>query len=440
MPQKGGTLMARIKTGLLIALVIISGYLATLLMSGQPVFGPPGPGDNFWFGPEPALFEASLPGRIYIINAQEEVLLVETFSGMYDDLTTTLALLQYESGGGGDWSLGEYNRAGFPPGVLFRYDYQISREMLASWLKVFFEPNFPFAAIDSIFIPLEAGPVHFINSSTGETWLLSVSLPREVVELAVTNPRDTIGYRWNALGAGENYAAAAGVYEISEPEVIVVPAWDYEEVNYEALVHSFYMVPSLIQEADGTEIYTDGLQALRIYPSGAVEYTFAGYERDVSMPPQKELLEASLRFISVHGGWPGNMLPTELGIRPAQNVRLGFSSYGLGLPVLGDTGLAIEMKGLTVSEYYRNLITIRTDQVGGYAEILPLSQLLSSPSTQVAKFFSETNLEIADLALVYYLSGEQLIPAWRIWSGRQEIFVGAGDGRILSIKEQARGD
>lgn len=431
--------MARFKTGLLIALVIISGYLATLLMSGQPVFGPPGPGGNVWFGPEPALFEASLPGRIYIIDAQEEVLLVETFSGMYDDLTTILALLQYESGGG-EWSPGEYNRAGFPPGILFRYDYQISREMLASWLKMIYETDFPFAAIDSIFIPLEAGPVHFINSSTEETWLLSVSLPREVLELAVTNPRDTFGYKWNALQPGDNFAAAVGVYDIAGPEVMVVPAWGHEEVDYDALVHSFYLTPSLIKEPDGTEIYTDGLQALRIYPSGAVEYTFAGYERDLSMPIQKDLVKASLRFVSAHGGWLGNTLLTELGVHPAQNVRLEFSSYGLGLPVLGDTGVAIEMKGLAVSGYYRNLIAIRPDQIEDYVEILPLAQLLSSPSTQAAKFFSEARLEITDLALVYYLSGEQLIPAWRVWSKRQAIFVGAADGRILNIKEQTRGE
>ena len=197
---------------------------------------------------------------------------------------------------------GRIQQGGFP-GILFRYDYQISREMLASWLKMIYEPYFPFAAIDSIFIPLEAVPVHFINSSTEEKWLMSVSLPREVLELAVTNPRDTFGYKWNALQPGDNFAAAVGVYDIAGPEVMVVPAWGHEEVDYDALVHSFYLTPSLIKEPDGTEIYTDGLQALRIYPSGAVEYTFAGYERDLSMPIQKDLVKASLRFVSAHGGW-----------------------------------------------------------------------------------------------------------------------------------------
>lgn len=431
--------MARFKTGALIILVILSSCLAVLLMMGQPVPGPPAPGEDIWFGPEPNLLEVSLPSRIYIVYSQDEALQVETYSRMYDDLTVTLAQIQYTSGTGGtEWTSGEYTKVIFPPGVLFRYDYQISREMLACWLKMFFETDFPFASIDSIFVPLEPGPVQFINSSTKEVWRLQVSLPWDVLELAITNPRDTLGYNFKAMIPGENFVVGHGVFEIEETEVMVVPAWYGEEVNFHALINSFYLASSLIQEPDGTEIYTDGQQALRIYPSGAVEYTIVGTSGESSLPIQKELMETSLRFISNHGGWPGSILPTELGVRSGQNIYLEFSSIGLGLPVVGDNiGLAVEMNGLAVSGYYRNLIKVRPDKVADYVEILPLSWHLAGPTTQVAKYFSEVDSEITDLALVYYWHQDRLVPTWRTWVDRQIIYVNAVDGRILNIREQA---
>lgn len=429
--------MAKFKTGLLLVLVAISIYQAAVLMSRHPAPVSPDPGSNAWFGPAPDLFEASLPARIYVIDSDGEIRLVETFSSMYDDLTATLAQIHYEPGAGGtEWALGDYIGEGFPPGILFRYDYLISREMLASWLMMFYESDFPFAGIDSIFVPLESGSIQFINSSTQEAWHLPVLPPQTVMELAVESPRNTIFDRWNALEEGVNYTVGAGVYEIDEPKLIAVPAWDREEVSIDALVHSFYLTPSVIQESDGTNIFTDGLQALRIYPSGAIEYTYTGTQRDISMPIQKELVEASLRFISVHGGWPRNMLPTELGVVPARNVRLEFSSFGMGLPVIGEASLVIEMDGLAVSGYQRNLIRVRADEIVNFVEILPLSRHLSNPSTQIAKFISETTLRVSDLALVYYMQGDQLFPAWRILAGRQEIYVGAEDGRILKMKER----
>jgi len=433
--------MAKAKTILLIALVIISCFLANALMSGQPFSAPSGQNDLVWYGPEPGLHEVSLPGRIYIIGAQGEARLVETFSNIYNELVVTLGQIHYDYNlGGAEWSPGEYARTGYPPGVLFRYDYQISREFLASWLSMFYETDFPFVSIDSIFVPMERGPVQFINSTTREVWQLQVSMPWDVFYSAVVDPPDTLGYSWTPMKSGENYAAAPGVYEIADPEIIVIPDWYSEEINYDALLRSFYLEPALIQEPDGTEIYTDGLQALRIYPSGAVEYTVVSSQPSSTMPLQKGLVQTSLRFITAHGGWPGMALPTEVVIRPATLVRLEYVSFGLGLPVISDkAGLAIEMKGLSVSRYDRNLIRVRSDVIKGYAEIHPLSVLLSSMSTQASQYFTTVNQEISDLALVYYWKQGQIMPAWRVWVGRQVIYVGAEDGRILGLREQLGG-
>lgn len=432
--------MAKLKSGFLICLVIMSIILAIHLMLGQPLPPLPPQHEEVWFGPEPGLHEVSLPGRIYLISAGE-ILLVETFSRMYNDLVVTLGQIEYETGGVGDaWAPGEYIEDDFPPGVLFRYDYPLSRELLASWWALFYETDFPFAAVDSIFVPLDQGPVRFINSSAREVWLLQASLTWDVFARAVSEPKDVISYCWVPMESGENYTVASGVFQLEESEVLVVPDWVKEEINNTSLIRSFYLKPSLIKESDGTEIYTDGVQALRLYPSGALEYTVVNSQANPGSPGQGAWVKTAVNFVTAHGGWPENMLPTYLSIIPSEQGRLEFARYGLGFPIIGQAGIAVEMDGAAVCFYSRDMVWIRPESVAGYAEIKPLSTLLSNPSTQAAQFFSAQEAEITDLALAYFWQQERMVPVWRVWVGQQVICVGAVDGRILNVRTRSGGD
>lgn len=431
--------MARLKTVFLTCLVIISVILSVLLISGRPGPSPQVHREDVWFGPTPALHETSLPGRMYIINYQKEAYLVQTFSRMYSDLIMAFAQTQYGDDGGDLWTPGEYPES-FPPGVLLRYDYQITRGLLASWLTMFYETDFPFAAIDSIFFPLDRGPVQFIDTASREVWQLQASMTWDVVERALSEPRDILDYTWTEMKSGENYSVAPGIFQLADSEVMVVPGWVAEEISYDAVIRSFYLEPSLIQELDGSEIYTDGLQALRIFPSGALEYTIGRAQTGSSVPSQAGSLDTVLNFICSHGGWPGDMLPSFIGVTSSERVRLEFSVFGFGLPITGDAGIAVELGGASVNYLTRKIITVSSDRDVEYVEIKPLSTHLTASESQAAQHFAKTDGEITDLALAYYFHQDQVIPVWRVWVDNQIISVGAADGRIINLRSLSGGD
>lgn len=426
--------MSKAKTGLLAILVIISCVQAYLIMSGQHLSGPSQPGEAVWFGPEPALGEVCLPGRIYIALNPEEVLLVETFSDTYSALVSALGQADYA---GAEWFAVELiQHREFAPGILFKFDYPVSKKLLTSLLPMFYETDFPFASIDCIFVPKEMGPVQFINTAERQAWQFQPDLSWHVFAAAVAEPGDALEIRWTPLPASDSYSVAAGVYDIAGPALLAVPDWESEEIDFEALVRSFYLGPEVIEESDGTEIYTDGVRALRIYPHGAVEYTLVSAENGQGQLTQADLLKMSLSFIAGHGGWPGRMLPTELENSPAKK-RVKFADYAAGLPVAAeDTGVAVEIDGLTVSRYQRKLIRAKPGSVSEHVEVRPFAWLISQPTTKIHQLFvnQDARIHIADLALVYYWHMDTLIPAWKVTLGDRIVYAGAADGRVLAAR------
>lgn len=432
--------MIKVKAGLLASLVICSIVLSSLIIFGQPVPKTGDKGAGPWFGPKTGLHEISLPGRIYICNSDKKVVLIETLSQMYSDLVLTLGQMEYGSEKGGDvWVTGEYDSDSITPGVLFRYDYQISRGLLATWLTLFYETDFPFAAIDCIFVPLDGGPVKFINSATGVLWQLQADLPLSVFQQAAAEPRNPAAYPMAVMENGKTYSVAAGVFDLAEPRQLAVPACQLEEIRTEEIIQSFFLHPSIIQEADGTETYTDGFGALRVFPSGVLEYTAGVQGQGAVFLDQPQLMQSTVDFLHAHGGWPGNMLPVYLSNRPAESVRLEFCSFALGLPITGENvGIAVEFQQGQVSGYQRHLAVPAEETLETYGDIQPLAWHLASDS-QAGQFFAEENKIIADLALAYYWQQNRLIPIWRVGTGNQIVYVAASDGRILQIRTQLGG-
>jgi len=425
--------MTKFKTVLLVMLVTSSLVLASMLILGQPSFSVE-PEEQVWFGPEPVLYEVSKPSRIYIVDTNE-IFLVHTFSEMYDELVATFA--QIELGSEDVWTSGQY-RSSLSPGIVLRYDYQISRGLLASYFTTFYESDFPFASVDIIHIPLDRGPIEFINSATGEVWQLHAQFAWGVLENALAHPRDVFSYNWVELRPGENYTVVPGVYQLAQTETMVVPNYIQEELNHDALIRSFYLEPVLIQEADGTEIYTDGFQALRIFPSGAVEYSVGSHGRADFMG-QAEYAKKAMGFVSTHGGWVQDVLLTHVGGTP-EEYRMEYVPYNFGIPVLGrDSGLTLEFLNGEVNRYRRSLVMPKSDSIEKYVEINPLSQLLT-PLTQAGRYVATLDSPIHDLALAYYHIDDGLVPVWRVWVGGQIILIGAEDGRILEIKSTSGGE
>ena len=168
----------------------------------------------------------------------------------------------------------------------------------------------------------------------------------------------------------------------------------------------------------------------------ALEYTLVSAENGQGQLTQADLLKMSLSFIAGHGGWPGRMLPTELENSPAKK-RVKFADYAAGLPVAAeDTGVAVEIDGLTVSRYQRKLIRAKPGSVSEHVEVRPFAWLISQPTTKIHQLFvnQDARIHIADLALVYYWHMDTLIPAWKVTLGDRIVYAGAADGRVLAAR------
>lgn len=431
--------MVKIKAGLLAIMVVTSLVLSALIIYGQPSFGNPIEEPGQWFGPKPGLNELCLPGRIYTCNHLGEITQVKTFSQMYTDLVLTLAQIEYGSEKAGNfWVTGEFDRDTVGPGVVFRFDYLVSRELLTNWLTLFYETDFPFAFVDEIIVPSDGGPIRFINTATGVVWERQADLPRQVFQLAAMEPRDILIQPLGAMENGETYAVAPGVFDLAEEQALAVPAYSLAEVAAEEIIRSFFANPSVIKEADGTRTYTDGYDALRLFPRGAIEYTGIGGEQDGFLS-QKQLLRSAIDFLHLHGGWPGSLLPVTLENLPAAPTRLEFKQYGAGLPVYGEgLGITFEFQSERATFFHQQLPELDM-QAAREEMVKPLAALLGD-ETQAASFFAVGDKTITDAALVYYAQEKQLLPVWRLRTDNELLFLGASDGRIIEVSDLAGGE
>lgn len=431
--------MIKVKTALLVSLVICSIILSALIIFGQPV--PKGTDKaGPWFGPKPALHETSLPGRIYICSPEGKAVLVETFSQMYSHLVLAMGQMEYSSEKSGDvWVAGQYTAATLNSGVLFRFDYQISRGHLSNWLTLFYETDFPFAAIDSIFVPLDGGPVKFINSHSGMLWQLQADLPLVVFQQAADESRNPTAFPLTMLEGTEVVSVAPGVYDLAATQQVPVPPCKPEDIRTDEIIRSFFISHSIIHEADGVKTYTDGFSALRVFASGMIEYSSGTQGGGAVFLDQSQLMQASIDFLGAHGGWPVKMLPVYLRNQLGEAVRLEFACFAEGLPIAGENvGITLEFQQGQISSYQRHLLLEAENGSQALAEARPLAQHLAS-ETQVGQFFAEGNKKITDLSPVYYWQQNRLIPAWQVATEGEIIYVEAGEGRILHIIAQLEG-
>lgn len=456
--------MTKLKTALLIILVIISIALSVSLMIGQRIPGRQLDHEKIYFSPKPEIGDVALPTRIQLISANGSVLQVKTFSSFYTELIIQLSQLQY-----GPYDEGEIWQPTVPPapsspGILFRYEYPVSKGLLASLLIHFHETDFPFDFdyVDAIFVTYDADAqslteqtdseqedseseqedshppkVYFINEQSRQAWSLSGGLAWEEFMEADDHSGDLLEVELEVMESGPEYSVSSRVYDASSPTPFLVPVLYREEIDYNAVVKAFYLDPSttrLIQERDGAELYTDGFQALRIYPTGALEYTVAQPQPRALIPEQTDAVETALDFVTQHGGWIGDILLSENRVLLDGQVRLDFSGFGRGLPLYGEnTGIVIEMDGLAINYYSRRLL-FATEDNAEYIEVIPLSKLLETASTEASQTICSLQGEITDVSLGYYWLGNQIVIVWRVVAADEVYLIAASDGSIL-VKE-----
>ncbi|KXG76559.1 hypothetical protein AN618_15900 [Fervidicola ferrireducens] len=183
-----------------------------------------------------------------------------------------------------------------------------------------------------------------------------------------------------------------------------------------------------IEEKDGAVVYTDGNRGLRIYPTGALEYSRPLTGGLKTGSDFYEALKIAANFINTHGGWPQDVYLS--GYKVAQNQRTAYTfNFGIrikGLPLLSQSEyLTVTVEENQVSRYFRNIV--KENKV--LYEIQPISPIQALDAA-IATF----NLkEITSLELSYLIFEDALIPVWTVETRSGRIFINAKNGMAINF-------
>jgi regulatory protein YycH of two-component signal transduction system YycFG len=230
-------------------------------------------------------------------------------------------------------------------------------------------------------------------------------------------------------------AFARGIYLPEESVLVREIHKFYQKTAPNRMVSLLFVDPSITRqlvERDGSIIYTDGSQGMKVSSDGnqmIAQFTepYRATER-VAEPP----LGRAVDFVNRYGGWPGNFYldRTEAldNNRWMMTFRLSVDDYPVYSQQEEWAEIAIETSGQTAVEYRRSLLRLDQDVERQYLQSNTADAILQALKDQ------EINIEeIADCKLGYRMTmnGDYLVlkPVWAISlkNGRYR-FLMAGKG------------
>lgn len=297
----------------------------------------------------------------------------------------------------------------------------------------------------------------------GETWI-SLQEPGETGETALILPGE--------LAPGLGYSPEKDCHytllspEILPPELAEAISWD-EEIYIPAgetilpvfylkqelqeqdlLLKTFFVERSMIRvinERDGTVIYTDGEKGLRV--GVGVEYSDPSCERNQSSYTYLAALGAAANYLSYYGGWPVELRLETLALNqsepllfPWRSCRAEWGAYFEGLPLRGRGPAAVVVFNDSGLVKYRRLVF---QSLGPAGEPVPVSPFPEALAAALALYEQEVEGPVAKesvleaVELVYAITGPdyQLIaaPAWAITLNGRRLMLQAA---TLSLLEE----
>ncbi len=191
--------------------------------------------------------------------------------------------------------------------------------------------------------------------------------------------------------------------------------------NPEEYARRFFLdlsVVRVIRERDSAVIFTDGRQGLRVYPSGASEYTSAQ-----TLPPAGELtfpeaLRQAVEYAAAHGGWPPQAyLVGDRTVDAAPSLE--FTYRLAGLPLEGQPPLQITLNSAGVIGYQRWMWKPSDDQAA-LQPAIGAKEALGTVRRHWQQLFPwNPDPRITDLHLAYLLpprgaEDSTLRPVWAV--------------------------
>jgi len=235
----------------------------------------------------------------------------------------------------------------------------------------------------------------------------------------------------------EGFTFAPGVYVPAEELFLPVLGATVETLPAESVASTFFVDMSLvrrIKERDEAVIYTDGQRALRLYPSGVLEYNFPGLQEKTATLSFLTAWERSRLFVEQHGGWPPEIRAGEITGEVhdgAQHFRLNYYQYQKGIPLrLPRPALSLSVNSGGVVTYERLVVTpYQIDYPRSLVN--PLDLLAAAARGQEEK---ETEVHVTGISLAYFgrpAGGREYLlePVWIIEMDGEQFFYAAQSGK-----------
>jgi regulatory protein YycH of two-component signal transduction system YycFG len=242
----------------------------------------------------------------------------------------------------------------------------------------------------------------------------------------------------------EGCTIAPGIYVPAEELQLPVMWATVENLPAESVASTFFVDMSLvrkIKERDEAVIYTDGQRALRLYPSGALEYNFPSLQEKTATLSFPTAWERGRLFVEQHGGWPPEIRAGEVAGEVhdgGQHIRINYYQYQKGIPLrLPEPALSLYVNSGGVVVYERLVVT-------PYLALPPHPlvdpQELLEDAVRGQDQEGEGNraeVVVTDISLAYFgrpEGGKEYIlePAWIIEIDGEQFFYAAQTGKPLS--------
>lgn len=199
-----------------------------------------------------------------------------------------------------------------------------------------------------------------------------------------------------------------------------------ESLDRELLLNTFFIDRHLvreIKEKDGSLIYTDGEQGLRL--GSGLEYSHPRPGQKGTVPTYTAALLKAGKEISYHGGWPDNLYledfyEQEQGKDAPGGYGARWRSYHGGFPLMGDS--AVEMDYYHSLQSYRRNLYEPVDQSGSRMKVRGYRQALKA-AVLILETEETAPLTLEEMDLGYYFTGSKAIPVWVIRLGGRELLL-----------------
>ncbi|HHV18717.1 MAG TPA: hypothetical protein GXZ27_07650 [Thermoanaerobacterales bacterium] len=262
----------------------------------------------------------------------------------------------------------------------------------------------------------------YLTDSDGCFYRLGKSDSTEELSSLIKEINDSNPPLYANLTADVNLKVIGDVYVSLLSYELPVYSMKRESISEERLASNFFTDFSVIrriEERDGTIIYTDGQQGLRIYDNGAIEYNLPVSREQRKNQSLYEAFKTAIDFVAAHGGWPKDAYLDSYEVKneslgPTHTFRFKIRVNGFRIINFNDF-MNVTVEGNQVKNYYRD-VSLSTKQEGILDLMTPVEALNAAVSTKNIKV-------VNDIYPGYMIEDEQLKPAWVVETAGMEVII-----------------